>query len=72
MGQKTEFLMNFSKKNPKMVKNCYNWIKMDGNGLKWMKMARTVITAHIAKPAKLAKMVKNGQKWPKTARNGQK
>ena len=43
-----------------MVKNDWNWIKMDGNGLKWMKMARMVKTAHMAKPIKMAKIAKNG------------
>ena len=38
---------------------------MDGNGLKWMEMAKMVKTAHMVKPAKMAKIVKNGQKWPK-------
>ena len=62
--------MNFSKKKPKMVKNGWNWIKMDGNGLKQMEMAKTVKTAYMAKLAKMVKMAKNGQKQPKMAKDG--
>ena len=70
MGQKTEFLMNFSKKKLEMVKNGWNRIKMDRNGMKWIEMARMVKTAHMAKPAKIAKIAKNGQKQPKMVENG--
>ena len=52
--------MNFSPKKPKIVKNSWNWFKMDGNGLKWMEMAEMVNTAHMAKPAKMVKIAKNG------------
>ena len=53
-----------------MVKNGWNQIKIDGNGLKWMEMAKMVKTAHMAKLAKIAKIAKNGQKWPKMVENG--
>ena len=60
--------MNFSQKKPKMVKYSWNWFKMDGNGLKWIELAEMVKTAHMARPAKMVKMAKNGQKWPKMAK----
>ena len=65
--------MNFSKKKLKIVKNGWNRIKMDGNGMKWMEMARMVKTGHMAKSAKMAKIAKiakNSQKWPKMVENG--
>ena len=43
---------------------------MDGNGLKWMEMARMVKTAHMAKPTKMAKIAKYSQKWSKMIENG--
>ena len=62
--------MNFSKIKQKIVKNGWNWIKMEVNGLKWIEMARMVKTAHMAKTAKMVKVAKNGQKQPKMAKNG--
>ena len=53
-----------------MVKKSWNWIKLDGNGLKQMEMAKTVKTAHMAKLAEMVKMAKNGQKWLKMAKKG--
>ena len=45
-------------------------MKMDKNGLKWIKTARMALMAKIAKMAKIVKIAKNGQKWPKMLRKG--
>ena len=37
-------------------------MKMDKNGLKWIKIAKMVLMAKIAKIAKMVKIAKNGQK----------
>ena len=43
-----------------MTKNGQNWLEMDENGWKVIKMAKMAKMAKVGKMAKTAKMVKNG------------
>ncbi len=64
--------MNFSQKTQTWFKMVRNWIKMNGNGLKWMEMAgmvKLLIWPNRQKQPKQPKMAKNVQKWPKMVEN---